>query len=45
VVQVKKILEGPEYLSPAIVDDVDYIAEVYNMHVLPYQGFYIGFPT
>ncbi len=32
--RVKKILEGPEYLSPPIVDDVDYIAEVYNMHVL-----------
>ena len=43
--RVKKILESPEYLSPAIVDDEDYIAEIYNMHVLPYQGFYIGFPT
>lgn len=32
--RVKNILEGPEYLSPAIVDDVDYMAEVYNMHVL-----------
>ena len=43
--RVAKILDGPEYLSPAIVDDEDYIAEVYNMHVLPYEGFYIGFPT
>jgi hypothetical protein len=43
--RVRKIVDDPAYLSPPMVDDVDYKAEIYNMAVLPYQGMYIGFPT
>ncbi len=43
--RVREVIENPAYITPAIIDDEDYIAECYNMAVLPYQGFYIGFPT
>ncbi|HIG57370.1 MAG TPA: hypothetical protein EYG11_00545 [Candidatus Latescibacteria bacterium] len=43
--RVRKIIDDPAYITPPIIDDIDYIAEVYNMAVLPYQGLYIGFPT
>eukprot|EP01051_Picozoa_sp_SAG22_P024788 SAG22_NODE_7035_length_783_cov_1.068713_2_plen_141_part_00 len=43
--RVNKVLADPRFLSPPIVDEIDYISEIYNMHVLPYQGLYIGFPT
>ena len=42
--RVKKVVEDPAYFTPPIVDDEDYIAEAYHMAVMPYQGFYIGFP-
>ncbi|MBT3344971.1 MAG: hypothetical protein HN712_11805 [Gemmatimonadetes bacterium] len=43
--RVREIIENPVYLTPPIVDDEDYKAEIYNMAVLPYQGLYVGFPT
>ena len=43
--RVRKIIDDPAYIPPPIIDDEDYIAEIYNMAVLPYQGLYIGFPT
>ena len=43
--RVREVIENPAYITPPIIDDEDYIAECYNMAVLPYQGFYIGFPT
>ena len=43
--RVREIVENPAYLTPPMVDDVDYKAEIYNMAVLPYQGLYVGFPT
>jgi hypothetical protein len=43
--RVRKIIDDPAYITPPIIDDEDYIAEIYNMAVLPYQGLYIGFPT
>ncbi len=43
--RVRKIIEDPAYITPPLLDDIDYIAEIYNMAVLPYQGLYIGFPT
>ena len=43
--RVREVIENPSYITPPIVDDQDYIAEVYNMAVMPYQGIYIGFPT
>jgi len=43
--RVRKIIDDPAYVTPPMVDDIDYKAEIYNMAVLPYQGMYIGFPT
>ena len=43
--RVRNIIEDPAYITPPLLDDIDYIAEIYNMAVLPYQGIYIGFPT
>ncbi len=43
--RVREVIDNPAYITPPIVDEEDYIAECYNMAVLPYQGFYIGFPT
>ena len=43
--RVRNIIDDPTFITPPIIDDVDYFAEVYNMAVLPYQGLYIGFPT
>ena len=43
--RVREVIENPAYITPPIVDDEDYIAEVYNMAVMPYEGVYIGFPV
>ena len=42
--RVREVIENPDYITPPIVDDVDYIAEVYQMAVMPYEGCYFGFP-
>ena len=42
--RVREIIENPAYITPAVIDDVDYIAELYLMSILPYEGLYIGFP-
>jgi hypothetical protein len=38
------VVEDPAYLSPPVVDDIDYNAELYFMSVMPYEGLYVGFP-
>ncbi|NKB70360.1 MAG: hypothetical protein GKR89_25090 [Candidatus Latescibacteria bacterium] len=43
--RVAEVISNPAYITPFLHDDEDYIAEVYNMAVLPYQGLYIGFPV
>ena len=43
--RVRKIVDDPAYFTPPIVDDEDYIAEVYLMPVMPYEGLYVGFPN
>ena len=43
--RVRTIIDDPAYITPPIIDDEDYHAEIYNMAVMPYQGLYIGFPT
>ncbi len=43
--RVRTIVVDPAYITPPLVDDEDYHAEIYNMAVMPYQGLYIGFPT
>ena len=42
--RVREVVENPAYITPPVVDDEDYIAEIYHMAVMPYEGFYIGFP-
>lgn len=42
--RIQQVVEGPAYLSPPLVDDGDYIGEVYQMAVMPYEGIYVGFP-
>ena len=42
--RVREIIENPAFLTPPVVDEVDYCAELYNMAVMPYEGIYIGFP-
>ena len=42
--RVREVVETPAYITPPIVDNTDYIAEVYQMAVMPYEGIYIGFP-
>lgn len=43
--RVREIVENPAYFTPPVVDDEDYMAEVYLMPVMPYEGMYIGFPN
>ena len=43
--RVLEVIENPKYITPPIVDAEDYIAEVYQMAVLPYEGCYFGFPA
>ena len=42
--RIREVVQNPAYLSPPIVDGTDYIAEVYQMAVMPYEGIYVGFP-
>ena len=42
--RIKFATDHPEYLSPSIIDEGGYTAQVYNMAIMPYQGIYIGFP-
>ena len=42
--RIREVIENPAYLTPPLVDDEDYIAEVYQMAVMPYEGIYVGFP-
>ena len=42
--RVRRVVEDPAYLSPPVVDDTDYNAELYFMSVMPYEGIYVGFP-
>ena len=31
--------------QPIVDEEEDFMAEVYNMPLLPYEGLYLGFPT
>ena len=39
------VIRDPTYISPPLVDGVDYLAEVYQMPLVAYEGLYIGFPV
>ena len=43
--RIEAVCSDPAYLSPPIVDDGDYIGEVYQMSVMPYEGIYVGLPV
>ena len=42
--RIDAVVQDPAYLSPPIVDGRNYIAQLYMMPVMPYEGAYIGFP-
>lgn len=43
--RIQAVCDDPAYLTPPIVDDGDYIAQVYQMSVMPYEGVYVGLPV
>lgn len=43
--RIQAVIDNPDYLSPPLVDGTDFIAEVYQMPLLPYEGMYVGFPV
>ncbi len=42
--RIQAVVDDPAYLSPPVVDGRDYLAQLYMMPVLPYEGLYVGFP-
>ena len=43
--RVRRVVEDPAYLSPPHVDEeTDFIAQLYKMPFMPYEGQYVGFP-
>ncbi|SVA68091.1 uncharacterized protein METZ01_LOCUS120945, partial [marine metagenome] len=43
--RIRKVVEDPNYLSPPHIDEeTDFIAQLYQMPVMSYEGQYIGFP-
>ena len=42
--RIQAVVDDPAYLSPPVVDDRDYLAQLYMMPVMPYEGLYVGFP-
>ncbi len=43
--RIQRVINDPAMLAPPLVDATDYIAQVYQMAVMPYQGLYVGFPV
>ena len=43
--RIQAVIDDPDYLTPPIVDEQDYIAQIYQMAVMPYEGLYVGFPV
>ena len=43
-VAFEEVVENPAYLTPPVLEDTDYIAQLYMMPLMPYEGMYIGFP-
>ena len=42
--RIQEVVADPAYLSPPAVDDREYIAQIYMLPVMTYEGVYIGFP-
>jgi hypothetical protein len=43
--RIQAVVDDPDYLTPPIIDEQDYIAQIYKMAVMPYEGLYVGFPV
>ena len=43
--RVLAVADDPGYLTPPAVDNERYMAEIYKMSVMPYEGLYIGLPV
>ena len=43
--RIQAVVDDPDYLTPPIIDEQDYIAQIYKMSVMPYEGLYVGFPV
>ena len=43
--RIRRVVEDPAYLSPHIVENDSFIAHVYKMAVMPYEGLYVGLPV
>jgi hypothetical protein len=43
--RIRRVVEDPAYLSPPHVDEeTDFIAQLYKMPFMPYEGQYVGLP-
>ena len=43
--RIQSIVDNPAYLSPPVLDEeTEFIAQLYIMPLMTYQGIYIGFP-
>ena len=42
--RIQAVVDDPAYLSPPVVDGREYLAQLYVLPVLPYEGLYVGFP-
>ena len=42
--RIQEVVDDPAYLSPPVVDGREYLAQLYMMPVMPYEGLYVGFP-
>ena len=41
--RIRRVVEDPAYLSPPHVDEeTDFIAQLYKMPFMPYEGQYVG---
>ena len=42
--RIQDVVDNPAYLSPPVVDEREYLAELYELSLMPYEGLYVGFP-
>ena len=42
--RIQEVVDDPAFLSPPVVDGREYIAQLYMLPVMTYEGLYIGFP-
>ena len=42
--RVQAVVDDPAYLSPPVVDGREYLAQLYMLPLMTYEGLYVGFP-